>query len=135
MSNTLFPVTPCNKKVTSVAADVGIAHEAPLRDQFATAALTGYLASTGDDFEPADVASSIARECYLLADCMLEARAGKIGMTVSYRHLHQIRQALGMRIEHLRGEIANYRPACGYDLETLQMELAASTQALEEVTA
>lgn len=45
-----------------------------LRDQFAMAALTGYLASFEPMDEPSEYASSIAIDCYRLADAMMEAR-------------------------------------------------------------
>lgn len=45
-----------------------------LRDQFAMAALTGYLASFEPMGEPSEYASSIAKDCYQLADAMMEAR-------------------------------------------------------------
>lgn len=45
-----------------------------LRDQLAMAALQGYLASASADFEPAEYASRIASDAYLLADAMLKAR-------------------------------------------------------------
>ncbi|MQY50846.1 hypothetical protein GHK24_03500 [Rhodocyclus tenuis] len=45
-----------------------------LRDYFAGKALQGYLASLAPDFEPGEFASAIARECYALAEAMIEAR-------------------------------------------------------------
>lgn len=45
-----------------------------LRDQFAMAALTGHLASFGAMDDPSEYASSIAIDCYHLADAMMEAR-------------------------------------------------------------
>lgn len=45
-----------------------------LRDQFALAALTGCLASFGEMDDPSEYASSIAIDCYRLADAMMEAR-------------------------------------------------------------
>lgn len=44
------------------------------RDRFAMAALTGYLASFEPSEEPSEYASSIAIDCYRLADAMMEAR-------------------------------------------------------------
>lgn len=46
-----------------------------LRDQFAMAALTGHLASFGEMEDVYEYASSIAIDCYRLADAMMEARA------------------------------------------------------------
>lgn len=45
-----------------------------LRDQFAMAALTGYLASFEPMEEPTEYSSSIAMDAYRLADAMMEAR-------------------------------------------------------------
>lgn len=45
-----------------------------LRDRFAMAALTGYLASFEPMDEPSEYATSIAIDCYRLADACLEAR-------------------------------------------------------------
>ena len=45
-----------------------------LRDEFAAKAMQGYLASCATDFEPAEFASTIAKDAYVLADAMLEAR-------------------------------------------------------------
>jgi hypothetical protein len=45
-----------------------------LRDRFAMAALTGYLASWAPHEEPCEFSSSIAEDCYRLADAMMEAR-------------------------------------------------------------
>jgi hypothetical protein len=45
-----------------------------LRDEFAQAALTGYLASFEPTGEPTEFSQSIARDCYVMADAMLEAR-------------------------------------------------------------
>ncbi|ARL91583.1 hypothetical protein [Burkholderia pseudomallei] len=45
-----------------------------LRDYFAARALVGYLASLAPTTEPAEYASSIAEDCYALADAMLKAR-------------------------------------------------------------
>lgn len=47
-----------------------------VRDYFAGKALCGYLASVNQDFEPAEYATTIARDCYILADAMLMARKG-----------------------------------------------------------
>lgn len=49
-----------------------------LRDEFAKAALQGYLASAAPDLEPIEFASTIAADCYALADAMIAAR-GKGG--------------------------------------------------------
>jgi hypothetical protein len=46
-----------------------------LRDHFAGQALQGYLASFPGHCEPAEVASTIAEDCYKLADAMLAARS------------------------------------------------------------
>lgn len=45
-----------------------------LRDRFAMAALTGYLASFEPTEEPSEYATSIALDCYRLADVMMEVR-------------------------------------------------------------
>lgn len=45
-----------------------------LRDRFAMAALTGYLASFEPMEEPSEYATSIALDCYRLADVMMEVR-------------------------------------------------------------
>jgi len=45
-----------------------------LRDYFASKALDGYLSSMSGDVEPAEFASRIAADCYVLADAMLKAR-------------------------------------------------------------
>ena len=45
-----------------------------LRDYFAAKAMQGYLASCATDFEPAEFASTIAKDAYVLADSMLKAR-------------------------------------------------------------
>lgn len=45
-----------------------------LRDYFAGQALQGWLASMAPDSEPDEYASSIAKQCFTLADAMLEAR-------------------------------------------------------------
>jgi len=45
-----------------------------LRDRFAMAALTGYLASFEPTEEPSEYASSIAIDCFRLADVMMEVR-------------------------------------------------------------
>ena len=45
-----------------------------LRDEFAKAALTGYLASYEPLDDPIEYSKSIAGDCYVLADAMLEAR-------------------------------------------------------------
>ena len=47
-----------------------------LRDYFAAKALQGYLASMAENVEPVEVASTIAEDCYKLADAMLDARQG-----------------------------------------------------------
>ncbi|TGV07687.1 hypothetical protein E4695_08605 [Alcaligenaceae bacterium 429] len=46
-----------------------------LRDYFAAKALQGYLASCSSDCEPAEHASTIASDAYLIADAMLKARS------------------------------------------------------------
>jgi len=46
-----------------------------LRDYFAAKAMQGYLASYPLESEPVKFATAIARDCYLLADAMLEARS------------------------------------------------------------
>lgn len=48
--------------------------KATLRDCFAQAALTGYLSSFEPMEDPSEYSSSIAIDCYRLADAMLEAR-------------------------------------------------------------
>ena len=45
-----------------------------LRDEFAKAALTGFLTSFEPGEDPVDYARSIAIDCYIIADAMLEAR-------------------------------------------------------------
>lgn len=45
-----------------------------LRDDFAMAALTGYLSSWAPHEEPCEFSNSIAEDCYKLADAMLKAR-------------------------------------------------------------
>ena len=45
-----------------------------LRDEFAMAALTGYLASFNADGDPVEVRSAIARDIWALADALLESR-------------------------------------------------------------
>lgn len=75
MANTPQTVTSRNKE--AILEAVQAASSVVFRDTFAASALTGYLASTATDFEPTEVASSIARDCYILADAMMEAREGK----------------------------------------------------------
>jgi hypothetical protein len=45
------------------------------RDDFAKSALIGYLSSWAPHEEPCEFSSSIAEDCFKLADAMMEARA------------------------------------------------------------
>ncbi|AAQ54972.1 hypothetical protein Bcep22_gp39 [Burkholderia phage Bcep22] len=66
--------TTQKKSGTPAFPSEGITTGMWLRDYFAAKALVGYLASVASDFEPAEHASSIAEDCYALADAMLRAR-------------------------------------------------------------
>lgn len=48
--------------------------QSSLRDQFATAALTGWLADSRVSVVPGEDEMPIAKGCYRLADAMLQAR-------------------------------------------------------------
>lgn len=63
-----FPTTEANG---CNSGDPGLS----VRDWFAGKALEGYLASCGPHVEPVEVASTIAEDCYKLADAMLAARS------------------------------------------------------------
>ena len=45
-----------------------------LRDYFAAKAMQGYLASIPETVEPVEFSVQIARDAYLIADAMIEAR-------------------------------------------------------------
>ena len=45
-----------------------------MRDYFAGKALQGWMASMLHDYEPTEFSGSIARDCYVMADAMMEAR-------------------------------------------------------------
>lgn len=50
-----------------------------LRDDFAKAALVGYLASFEPTEEPVEYSESVARDCWVMADAMLATRNGPPG--------------------------------------------------------
>ncbi|WP_223621201.1 hypothetical protein [Lysobacter sp. ESA13C] len=75
MNTPAFPIVPSVD--ASGRIGIGLPDFDPgmsLRDYFAGHALAGFIASLPQGVEPSEVRTGMARDCYAIADAMIEAR-------------------------------------------------------------